>query len=382
MFTFTPRLKNYIYDLTQNGREITTRGEKYLTLSPDSLIPVSMKTSNASNSFMFKTDQGWMFFKSADEDEIVSEILSSYIANNLGMNVVDPIPVEIGDMYGVVMPSYLPENFNGKKFSFNDLHIRFSKKHKNYASQYQPTCFYIMTILENLSDLGESFSDIKIDPEIRYSLTKMAVFDFLTRQCDRHGENIEFLVQDGVMSLAPMFDNASSFFFDHWASRAYFGEWTRQFVKTELIKNSPLFGTSNDLRFKFTLPKEKIFELMGFENKENYTKEKKSNNSTADQLAESAKTNLDDLARILHCNPTMKEFCNRIKYINMQRIFDEIEHDMKIKLSYKHRYVSENLFNHQRNILISATEEKARESNQRKKLCTSEQSSDDESLNS
>lgn len=362
MFTYKPRLKNYIYELSENRKEIASRGMQFIRLSPDELIPVSVRATNASDSFMFKTDQGWMFFKTADDDELVSELLSAYIARQLGMNVVDPLPVEIEDMCGVVMPSYLPESRVFERYSFNDLHLKFSRLNERFKPQVRPTCFYAMTMLENLSEFGGTFAETKVNSEAMYDLAKIAIFDFLTRQTDRHSENIEFILEGGVLSVAPMFDNANSFFFDQSVLNAFRSEhWARSFTKAEIIKNLPLFGSDSDLRFKFTLPTEKIIDLKKGVDCEEKKSRPRCTMSIKDRQAESAKLNLEDISGVLYCNPKMQDFRRKIEYVNMQGIFDEIERDTGFKLSYKHKFVAENLFDNQRNILISATDKRAKE---------------------
>lgn len=77
-------------------------------------------------------------------------------------------------------------------------------------------------------DLLRSYSDLKKD------IYQMVLFDFITRQDDRHRSNIAVVyTEDSNRYLYPLYDNGRSLFFED----------TESFIK-EAVKNVPLYATS------------------------------------------------------------------------------------------------------------------------------------------
>lgn len=81
---------------------------------------------------------------------------------------------------------------------------------------------------------GDLFSDlIETYPDLTPDIYRMVLFDFITRQDDRHRSNIAVLYTDGERHLYPLYDNGRSLFFED----------TESFIN-QAISNIQLYATS------------------------------------------------------------------------------------------------------------------------------------------
>ncbi len=105
--------------------------------------------------------------------------------------------------YGSLTESYI-KNKNCEVFSLRALYSKFSPKKIGSGAIYD--------IVEVCKFFCERY-DIIMDNNLEAELKDMALIDYLLVQEDRHGGNIEFLVEEKkgekYLSLAPMFDNGA-----------------------------------------------------------------------------------------------------------------------------------------------------------------------------
>ncbi|MBP3887708.1 MAG: hypothetical protein J6F30_08690 [Cellulosilyticum sp.] len=81
---------------------------------------------------------------------------------------------------------------------------------------------------------GDLFDDLlKTYPDLRDDIYKMILFDFITRQDDRHRSNIAILYTNEKRTLYPLYDNGRSLFFED----------TEQFI-LEAIEDIQMYSTS------------------------------------------------------------------------------------------------------------------------------------------
>ena len=109
------------------------------------------------------------------------------------------------------------------------------------TQNYNPNEYPVITLENYMESIGIDTSDkVAILKEIanmsqdnRNQLYEMVLFDYLIRNVDRHGANIELMCHDGMFKCTPIFDNGSSFF-------ATCQNNVEQIKTFDYVKNSPV----------------------------------------------------------------------------------------------------------------------------------------------
>lgn len=136
-----------------------------------------------------------------------NEVLCYNLLKQMGINCAKYIPADVIDYQTKVSQQALASvNFlkNDDKLLPLKEFGEMSKNDKNMIS-----------IMKKLEDKGPLYSKKINYKQIFYSLYSYVIFDLITCQNDRNLGNISFIVdKNGVMTLAPIYDNEYSFFAD------------------------------------------------------------------------------------------------------------------------------------------------------------------------
>ena len=167
-------------------------------------VGISTKTYG---NYWFKVNGKDAIFKSFDAQKItkpariVNELLCMELCKQIGLDCATCEPATINGTNGII--SYNVAKGNEQLKSAAEIkYSAYSKDRKNSLYDY----YHVLKILKN------SGYNINISKSLTH-LYKLAIFDFLTMQTDRHAGNVFFLFNKGMYQLkpAPVFDNEFSF---------------------------------------------------------------------------------------------------------------------------------------------------------------------------
>ena len=204
---------------------------------------------SSANKFVFHNSDSKWFFKLFEEDINdlqVGDVFTSFIYKQLGLPKTDYLEYRFASYegngeegFGVICPYFVPngakaigaweiklKNF-AKQFgwdlsSYNSdemvqsiiddkiekfIDIEFSKTGE-YRCSIESIVADIKTYAQN-HNLTADFADIE------FKLKRMIILDYFLVQKDRHMANIEYLIKDNQITLAPIFDNEYAFGMDH-----------------------------------------------------------------------------------------------------------------------------------------------------------------------
>lgn len=343
------KLKDYINQITIKNAPISTgKKDGFVYIKPVANETVSSTATNYTNVMRFNTDQGDFYFKELSKKHIVAELVCAYCAEELGITVIDPHPVMYDGKMGVLMPSYIDDPKTTVRYPARKLFERQFGKFDNY------TCngFILFETIKRLAQKGE-FGKVKLSKDMIFELSKVAIFDFLTRQTDRNNCNIEFLLKQKKdttteLTLAPLFDNSFTFEYD---SKLY-DELIQNIDKgkithKKIIDKRGLFGVKDRLRLLLELPRHQMMEFF----KNEYVYPSDMYDIDIDKYSEE---NLENIAKVINCNPEINKFWKRVQKLDMSKIFQKIEKAIDAPLDDKCLFVTKTLFNHQRDVIAEA----------------------------
>ncbi len=167
---------------------------------------VGISTKSYGN-YWFKVNGKDAIFKSFDAQKmtkparIVNELLCMELCKQIGLDCATCEPATIKGTNGII--SYNVAKGNEQLKSAAEIkYSAYAKDRKNSLYDY----YHILKVLK------ASGYDIKMGKSLTH-LYKLAIFDFLTMQTDRHAGNIFFLLNKDMYELktAPIFDNEFSF---------------------------------------------------------------------------------------------------------------------------------------------------------------------------
>lgn len=204
---------------------------------------------SCANKLVFHNSNSKWFFKLFEEDINdlqVGDVFTSFIYKQLGLPKTDFVEYRFAsfegkgeDGFGVICPYFVPNDAKvigaweiklknyAKQFgwdlsSYNSdemvqsitddkmeklIDIEFSK-----SGEYRSSVESIISDLEIYAQNNNLSVDIK---DISFKLKRMIILDYFLVQKDRHMANIEFLIKDNQITLAPIFDNEYAFGMDH-----------------------------------------------------------------------------------------------------------------------------------------------------------------------
>lgn len=151
---------------------------------------------------LFKTYDGNNYYE-IRKNRIVNEFICRELCKQIGIKVPDIEPATYKNITGLI--SYDIEDKNKRLYSGEKL---FKKVNLYYGSNHIND---YVSALNKLKTLGGYNIDIKKE---YYNLFKIAVFDTLTMQTDRHINNLYFLIDKKTkeVTVAPLIDNEFAFF--------------------------------------------------------------------------------------------------------------------------------------------------------------------------
>lgn len=346
--------------------EYTLNGEPLFTRKPDNGFSLSVGNCvkhsgqrSLNDSFKIETDNGILFFKQENNFHSNISIITGEIANALGMKVVAPVKAtlfytkeNIDDnklsqhyqMDGVIMNSFSDTSDDAEiitPLKFKNL-IEYSKEQpSNFPSIYES-----MSAIAEMKTLDE-FKDVKFDDEIVYDLMKIAIFDFLTLQPDRHPRNIEFLFREFpagsgkfTFESAPMFDTSLAFEPHTCKSRTIslknYTNLVAQFDELPRVFNGILRLESESVCFKSMMNRKTPDEI-------------------ENQLRQESFSALGNMAKVIVCNPKMREFYNDIMDLDIKKLVNEIyeKHNLSPFIMKEFLYIRD-AFDNQRLLLHTA----------------------------
>lgn len=207
------------------------------------------ETSLGANKLLLENKQGKWVFKLANEgieDLQVGDVFTSYIYKKLGLPESDFVKYQFASFegktsegFGVICPYFVPEGAKAvsawdikldnyaKQFGwdissyhsdemvqdvFDEKMERLIDLEFNDEGEYRSSVESIVTSLQQYAKNHSLSVDIK---DAEYKLKRMIILDYFLVQKDRHMANIEFLIKDNVITLAPIFDNEYAFGMDH-----------------------------------------------------------------------------------------------------------------------------------------------------------------------
>jgi hypothetical protein len=96
-----------------------------------------------------------------------------------------------------------------------ELLISFASLFFSYTGKNLGDVILTMESLDDRIDFVVEFFNKTISVDVSSYLSTVFCVDLITRNCDRHFDNLAFIKNDGVFRCAPIFDNGDSFFSDY-----------------------------------------------------------------------------------------------------------------------------------------------------------------------
>ena len=167
------------------------------------------------------------------------EVLCSKMFKALGCDCVN---AQFADMivdgelsHGVLIDYYLENDMEA--LSFNDI-VRKCQSSGYMSARDNMDIDNVIVLASGFAkNVGLEFDSKKA----RTDLSKLIILDYFVAQTDRHSDNIEFLIKDNKMILAPIFDNG--FCFNLWRVMR-----DGQFVIDEMFKDKLTIGSPQYMR--------------------------------------------------------------------------------------------------------------------------------------
>lgn len=129
--------------------------------------------------------------------------------------IMECIAYEVGQLLGVdVVPYWLDKLYISKK---EIIDVCVSKDYKSARKVKSAISAHSYLLKEHSGSVSrkERYELIaSISKNVKQDLDKMILFDYLIDNHDRHMRNVEIVLQKGVISLSPIFDNGSSLLAD------------------------------------------------------------------------------------------------------------------------------------------------------------------------
>lgn len=330
--------KNILEKQTINGKQfLFVDSDGYLILLDKQPDTYEIINKGCSYKFSFESDQMKLFYKECKLHELVAEIISAELGNELELNCVSPLSVDIAisrslaykESTGIIMQNFfdiLDPNYT-KLVSAKQILIENSSQPSIFADSKNFSIFRLMEAFKNYKDqrAKEGIEVIYSDSFILDHF-KLAVFDFLTCEMDRHYLNVEyfFTKQENkeYIELTPIFDNALSFEFGFAGKLAYL-------LKEEYADEEADFAATYFAR-------QCVFEIEAKED------------SNRDFLAHAAK--------VIVCKPELKDFYSKILAVDFDQLFTMAECTNHRRFGREFRIVGRTAFNHRRTLLKEAVQ--------------------------
>lgn len=152
------------------------------------------------------------------------EVNTSYIkASSLDMTnnryhveaIMECIAYEVGQLFGVdVVPYWIDKLYISKNETIDVCVSKDYKSERNVKSAISAHSYLLKEHPGILSRKDRYERIASISEAVKIDLDKLILFDYLIDNHDRHMRNIELVLQKGVISLSPIFDNGSSLLAD------------------------------------------------------------------------------------------------------------------------------------------------------------------------
>lgn len=163
-------------------------------------------TTPTGKKFIYKANMG--FARNDEMPTSFGEVLYSYVCKILGCNCVNAffacLDINNKSSHGVLIEHFWEED---TKEAINL--GRIIRSVNNECSMCMKT-----SVDDVVNAVGRfaSLHGLSVDSQrLRSDLVKMAILDYYFSQTDRHRGNIEFLISDKGLKMAPMFDNGACF---------------------------------------------------------------------------------------------------------------------------------------------------------------------------
>lgn len=125
------------------------------------------------------------------------------------------IAYEVGQLFSVnVVPYWLDKLYISKEEIIDVCVCKDYKLEQNVNSAISAHSYLLKESPGSLSRKERYERIASISQVVKHDLDKMILFDYLIDNHDRHMRNIEIILQKGVISLSPIFDNGSSLLAD------------------------------------------------------------------------------------------------------------------------------------------------------------------------
>ena len=220
------------YDITININSLYKNESKY-----------SLWMNKNKERTLLKTDS-----KPAYIINLFSELLFSKFAenNNIKSAKIDGAIVDNRNV-GVLSKDVVSEGATG--FTLSDLLVFSIDAFSEFDTSLIDSGYITVDLVVGAIKTFAKKSGTKLDKDIRLSLLKMALVDYLTVQADRHAQNFMFEIQnahnENVLKLCPMFDNEEIF-----SAGKFISEFEENpALLEEFLKNKTAY--SKDLEFMF-----------------------------------------------------------------------------------------------------------------------------------
>ena len=254
--------------------------------------------------------------------EGLAEILINNIAKNVGIPCVPYTLAECecngSIVRGVLTKSYRlnqPNNFvevSGKTLAEAYANYVFDNL-KGIKINIQNTSEFYVSAIATLFP-KTSLSKIK---KIELDLLKIALFDYIVCQKDRHFYNISFAKTGNEISVLPLYDNSSAYFLNYGSKKL---QNVFENIKRSKQISRFCYGTFSTMvpMLGISTP---TSEITSGNNNEDINFNSNINNSKKLSIFET------ELAIKIQESPKLNEFYHKLKSINLDKVFTEIEQE-------------------------------------------------------